>query len=263
MDEPIDEVPGIVFDIEHSALKDGPGIRTVVFLKGCPLRCVWCHNPESWSFKSEQLADPVSGGKVTCGRSMTAAEVVAEVLRDRPFYKASGGGMTLSGGEPLAQARFATRVLRMAREAGVHTAVETCGHLPRPVIEGALPHIDLWLYDIKGMDGELHRKHTGVDNKLLLDNLRWIDGQGAQIVLRCPMIPGLNDSEANLAKLGALADSLKGVSGVEIEPYTPFGVDKARQLGHKLYEAPMPPPDYADKIIRILGWHTRKRVSRS
>ena len=150
-----------------------------------------------------------------------------------------------------------------AKEAGVHTAVETCGHLPRTVLEDVRPHVDLWLYDVKGMDGELHRKHTGVDNALILENLRWLDGQGAKIVLRCPMIPRLNDSEANLAKLGALADSLKGVSRIDVEPYSSFGTDKGRQLGLKVYEAPLPPPEYADGIIRRLAALTRKKVCRS
>ena len=262
MDELTGRVRGLVLDIEHSATKDGPGIRTVVFLKGCPLRCIWCHNPESWSFRPETVDDTVHGGKMTYGKEKTVAEVLEEVLRDKPFYDASGGGLTLSGGEPLAQAKFATALFRAAKEAGVHTAVETCGHLPRKVLEDVRPYVDLWLYDVKGMDGELHRKHTQVDNALILENLRWLDGQGAKIVLRCPMIPGLNDSGANLTALGALADSLKGVSRIDVEPYSPFGTDKGRQLGYKVYEAPLPPPEYADGIIRRLSALTRKRVVR-
>ena len=254
---------GLVLDVEHSATQDGPGIRTVVFLKGCPLRCIWCHNPESWSFRSETVDDTVHGGKMTYGKERTVADVLEEVLRDKPFYDASGGGLTLSGGEPLAQAKFATELFRAAKDAGVHTAVETCGHLPRKVLEDVRPYVDLWLYDVKGMDGELHRKHTQVDNRLILENLRWLDGQGAKIVLRCPMIPGLNDSEANLAALGTLADSLEGVLRVDVEPYSPFGTEKGRQLGYKVYEAPLPPPEYAAGIIRKLSVLTQKRVVRS
>ena len=257
-----DKVKGLVLDVEHSATTDGPGIRTVVFLKGCPLRCIWCHNPESWSFRPETVDDTVHGGKKTYGKERTVADVLEELLRDKPFYDASGGGMTLSGGEPLAQARFAAALLKAAKEAGVRTAVETCGHLPRTVLEDVRPSVDLWLYDIKGLDAELHRKHTGVDNRLILENLRWLDGQGAKIVLRCPMVPGLNDSEENLSKLGALADSLKGVSQVDVEPYSPFGVDKGRQLGYAVYEAPLPPPEYAAGIIRRLSSLTRKKVAR-
>ena len=253
---------GIVLDVEHSATKDGPGIRTVVFLKGCPLRCIWCHNPESWSFRIETTDDPVRGGKLVYGKERTVADVVEEVLGDKPFYAASGGGLTLSGGEPLAQAKFAAALLRATKEAGVHTAVETCGHLPRTVLEEVRADVDLWLYDIKGMDGELHKKHTQVDNALILENLRWLDGQGAKIVLRCPMIPGLNDGEANLRALGALADSLKSVFQVDVEPYSPFGVDKGRQLGYTVYEAPLPPPEYAEGIIRRLSALTRKKVVR-
>ena len=263
MNELTAKAKGVVFDVEHAATKDGPGIRTVVFLKGCPLRCIWCHNPESWSFRPETVDDTVRGGKKTYGRERTVADILEEVLRDKAFYDASGGGLTLSGGEPLSQAKFAAALLRAAKEAGVHTAVETCGHLPRAVIEEVCPHVGLWLYDIKGMDGELHRKHTGVDNALILENLRWIDGQGAKVVLRCPMIPGLNDSEANLAKLAALADSLKGVSRIDVEPYSPFGTDKGRQLGLKVYEAPLPPPEYAEGIVRRLSALTRKLVVKS
>ena len=253
---------GIVLDVEHSATKDGPGIRTVVFLKGCPLRCIWCHNPESWSFRIESVDDPVRGGKLAYGKERTVADVLEEVLRDKPFYAASGGGLTLSGGEPLSQAKFAAELLRATKEAGVRTAVETCGHLPRTVLEAVRPNIDLWLYDVKGMDGELHKKHTQVDNKLILENLRWLDGQGAKIVLRCPMIPGLNDGEANLKALAELADSLKGVSQIDVEPYSPFGTDKGRQLGYKIYEEPLPPPEYAEGIIRRLSALTRKKVVR-
>ena len=257
MGERTEKAKGIVLDVEHAATKDGPGIRTVVFLKGCPLRCMWCHNPESWNPKIEKYPD----GTVI-GRERSVDDVLEEVSRDKPFYDASGGGMTLSGGEPLAQARFAAALLKAAKEAGVRTAVETCGHLPRTVLEDVRPSVDLWLYDIKGLDAELHRKHTGVDNRLILENLRWLDGQGAKIVLRCPMVPGLNDSEENLVKLGALADSLKGVSQVDVEPYSPFGVDKGHQLGYTVYEAPLPPPEYAAGIIRRLSSLTRKKVAR-
>ena len=262
MDEVTAKAKGIVLDIEHSATKDGPGIRTVVFLKGCPLRCIWCHNPESWSFRVESVDDPVRGGKLIYGKELTVADVAEEMLRDKPFYDASGGGLTLSGGEPLAQAKFASALLRAAKDAGVHTAVETCGHLPRAVIEDVRPNVDLWLYDIKGMDGELHKKHTQVDNALILENLRWLDGQGEKIVLRCPMIPGLNDSVSNLEKLAALADSLKGVSQIDIEPYSPLGTDKGRQLGYTVYEAPMPSPEYVESIIRRLAGMTRKKVAK-
>lgn len=262
MDELVAKAKGIVLDVEHSATKDGPGIRTVVFLKGCPLRCIWCHNPESWSFRPETVDDTVRGGKKTYGVERTVADVLEEVLRDKAFYDASDGGLTLSGGEPLAQARFSSVLLRAAKNAGVHTAVETCGHLPRTVIDEVRPHIDLWLYDIKGMDGELHRKHTQVDNTLILDNLRWLDETGAKIVLRCPMIPSLNDGDANLKALAELADSLKGVLQIDVEPYSPFGVDKGRQLGYGVYNAPMPPPDYADGIIRRLVKLTRKKVTK-
>ena len=247
----------IVFNIEKFATHDGPGIRTVVFLKGCPLRCMWCHSPESWSREIQRYPD----GTVV-GREMTADEVLAEVLRDRDFYEVSGGGLTVSGGEPLFRADFTAELLTKARRAGLSTAIETSGYAPDAAIDALLPVTDLWLYDIKGLDPEKHRAHVGVDNATILRNLRRLDAQGAKIVLRCPMIPGVNDFRSNLAALGRLADELRGVIRIDIEPYIPYGIEKAHKLGLQVYEAPPPPSSYADEIVYRLRGYTSKPVAR-
>lgn len=244
------QTSAIVFDVEHGATRDGPGLRTVVFLKGCPLRCLWCHNPESRRFRPE-------GGY---GLRRTVADLMEEILRDRPFYDNSGGGLTLSGGEPLAHPAFTRRLLAAAKEAGLHTAVETSGFAPLATVGAVAPLVDLWLYDIKGMDAATHRTHVGIDNAAILGNLRWLDAHGATIVLRCPMIPGLNDFAANLDALGRLADELDGISEINVEPYVPYGIDKAHRLGLTVYEAPRPPVEYGPSIVVQLSGRTRKRV---
>ena len=247
----------VVFEIEKFATHDGPGIRTVVFLKGCPLRCMWCHSPESWNPKIETYADGTVVGKL-----MTSDEVVAEVLKDKDFYEASGGGMTVSGGEPLARGEFVAELFAKAKAAGLRTAIETSGYASLQTIEAVAKVTDLWLYDIKGMDPARHKEHTHVDNGPILRNLRWLDAHGAKIVLRCPMIPGVNDADANLAALGKLADELKGVERIDVEPYIPYGIDKAHKLGLKVYEAPQPPPAYGDDIVEKLKKLTVKPVKR-
>jgi len=251
---------GIVFDVEHFATKDGPGIRTAVFLKGCPLRCIWCQNPESWKYEPEPIADGPHGETRICGKSRTVEYVLEEVLRDRPFYANSGGGLTLSGGEPLAQSAFCTEILRLTHEAGVHTAIETCGYAPRKVIETVEPFVDLWLYDIKEMDPAKFLKYTGRPLDLVLSNLRHLAANKRRIVLRLPMIPGLNDDEAELAAIGRLADELKCVEALDVEPYNPYGVDKAEKLGLKMYEAPKPPDSYGPGIVSRLRSKTQKEV---
>ena len=245
----------IVSKIIKFATHDGPGIRTVVFVKGCPLRCKWCHSPESWNRSIERFPD---GEPI--GRTMTSDEALTEVVKDRDFYEASGGGLTVSGGEPLFSWEFTAELLAKAKASGIGTAVETSGYAPSLAIEKVAESCDLWLYDIKGMDSAKHKEHTGVDNAAILRNLRWLNAHGARIVLRCPMIPGENDFDANLKALGELADELDAVERLDVEPYVPYGIDMAKRLGIKLYEAPMPPPGYADEIVRKLQSLTKKKV---
>ncbi len=254
---------GIVFDIEHFATKDGPGIRTAVFLKGCPLRCIWCQNPESWKYEPEPIADGPNGATRMCGVSRKAADVVEEVVRDKPFYETSGGGVTLSGGEPLAQAEFCREILRRCRLAGVHTAIETSGFAPRTVIEAVEPFVDLWLYDIKELDAEKFLRFTGRPMARVMENLRYLNERKRRIFLTLPMIPKLNDDEKELTAIGRLADELASVEELIVHPYNPYGIDKAKKLGLKVYEAPLPPPSYGADIVRRLKAKTRKHVCKN
>jgi len=254
------ELSAVVFDVEHFATKDGPGIRTAVFLKGCPLRCVWCQNPESWKYEPEPLADGPKGETRLCGQSRSVEDVLEEVLRDRPFYSNSGGGVTPSGGEPLARAAFCEELLKRVGAVGVHTAVETSGFAPLKVVEALEPFVDLWLYDVKHLDAEKFLRYTMRPMAQVLENLRHLDAHGRRIVLRLPMIPGLNDDDAELSAVAKLADELKSVEALDVEPYVPYGADKAQKLGLKLYEAPRPPASYGPQIVRKLQARTRKPV---
>ncbi len=251
---------GIVFDITHFATKDGPGIRTAVFLKGCPLRCIWCQNPESWKYEPEPIPDGPNGTTRICGKSMTAKEVVDLVLRDKPFYETSGGGLTLSGGEPLAQAAFCTEIFRLAHAAGVHTAIETSGFAPRKVIEAVEPFVDLWLYDIKHLDAKKYFEYMKRPMAQVMENLRYLNERKRRIILRLPMIPGLNDDETELTAIGRLADEMASVEALEVIPYNPYGIDKAKKLGIDIYEAPRPPDSYAPGIVGRLKTKTKKPV---
>ena len=251
----MDEPTAVVFDVEHFATKEGPGIRTAVFLKGCPLRCMWCHNPESWNPKIETYPD----GTVI-GRERTVGDVLEEVARDKAFYDASGGGLTVSGGEPLFHWQFARELFARAKAAGISTAIETSGYAAELHIRELMPVADLWLFDIKGMDSVKHKEHTGIDNAAIHRNLRMLDANGAKIVLRCPMIPGVNDFPENLSALAKLADELKNVKEINVEPYIAYGIDKAHKLGLKVYEAPSAPPEYGRGIVSRLKALTCKRV---
>jgi len=218
---------GIVFDIKRGGVKDGPGIRTSVFLKGCPLRCVWCHNPES---QAPEIQRAVTTDEV-CGREMSVEDVMAEVLRDAVFYRTSGGGVTFTGGEPMLQFGFLKALCAAAREAGVHVAVDTSGHAPLERFAELAPFVDLFLYDLKCMDPERHARLTGVPNNLILENLRRLDATGARIWIRCPLVPGLNDSDSDLAALRAFTGGLRSMEKLEICPYHPIGLEKCAKFG--------------------------------
>lgn len=217
---------GVVFDIKRGSVKDGPGLRTSVFLKGCPLRCAWCHNPESQSAAPQKA---VTTDEV-CGRETSVDEVMAEVLADRPFYGAEGG-MTLTGGEPTLQADFAVALADAARAAGVRVALDTCGEALWATFERLLPRVDLFLYDLKCLDAARHRELTGADNGRILDNLRRLDAAGARLWIRCPLVPGLNDSDADLAALRAFVATLRHVEKVEACPYHALGLEKYAKFG--------------------------------
>jgi pyruvate formate lyase activating enzyme len=267
------EPTGRLFEIQRFSIHDGPGIRTTVFFQGCPLRCLWCHNPEGratgplLSFQEDrcvgcghcfracpQHAHGMEDGQrvlardecVVCGlcaagcparaleligREFTIDEVLDEALPDRPFYETSGGGLTLSGGEPLYQIDFAVRLLEAAGQAGLHCAVETCGFVPFPHLERVLPRVDLFLYDIKETDANRHVEYTGVAHRRILDNLRRLHARGARIRLRLPVIPGHNDRPDHFAEAAGLVRSLPSLEGVELMPYHRLGTSKLSRLG--------------------------------
>ena len=265
---------GILFNLQRFSTRDGPGIRTTLFFKGCPLRCAWCHNPEGLSPRPELVwydgrcigardclrACPEDALELTpqgmeidrqrctlcgacaqacpaaalevIGQAWTAEALLAEVQRDAIFYETSGGGVTLSGGEPTMQAAFAARLCRLCREAGVHVALDTCGAVPWERYEMVLPWVDLVLYDLKIYDGRRHQAATGADNAAILANARRIAGAGVPLWIRTPLIPGYTADAANIAALGEfIAAELPAVQRWELLAYTNLGGPKYRRLG--------------------------------
>jgi len=263
---------GTIFNIQKFCVNDGPGIRTTVFFKGCPLNCLWCHNPESKAvypelFYDERKCISCGGCVIACkagchsmadfhrldraacircgacaavcptgavemaGREASVEEILTEVEKDAVFYRNSGGGMTLSGGEPMLQFDFVLELLRQAKQRGLHTAMETCGYAPAEHYRQVAPFVDLFLFDYKLTDPEQHRQYTGVTNGRILENLQLLDSLGAKTVLRCPIIPGINDTGDHFAGIARTAESLQHIQGVDIEPYHPLGQSKSNLLG--------------------------------
>ncbi|WP_206617455.1 glycyl-radical enzyme activating protein [Geovibrio thiophilus] len=227
-----------MFDIKKYAVHDGPGIRTTVFLKGCPLSCIWCHNPESKGFAIEKIKKELRlGGKVlesmeTVGREMTVREVMEEIEKDILFYEESGGGVTFSGGEVFVQHEFLLALLKSCKEKGIKTCVDTSGYVNRSILEKSIPLTDIFLYDIKLMDEELHKKYCGVPNRQILENFRVIYESGAEVRLRFPVIPSVTDTEDNLKKVAEFAAQFPGVPA-DLLPYHKIGKDKYRRLGQE------------------------------
>ena len=217
---------GIVFEIQRYCIRDGRGIRTCVFLKGCPLHCPWCHNPEGLAPCPQRDRE----GRLY-GKEMTAEEIAGEVLRDREYYRLSGGGATLTGGEPLAQWAFCARLARTLRSAGVDVALETSGCVAPEHFRTVLPHLDRILFDVKHTDGQKLKETVGADADTVGENLRLAARAGIPVVLRSPLVAGFNLTEEHLRALGALARSLPAVERVELLPYHRLGEDKRRRLG--------------------------------
>jgi pyruvate formate lyase activating enzyme len=285
-------IKGIVFDIQKFSIHDGPGIRTTVFFKGCPLSCWWCHNPESQALESEVIfrayrcircgaclsvcvqgaiswdGDAVSTDREKCthcgacaqvcyseareavGREMTVAQVMAEIEGDVAFYDESSGGVTFSGGEPLWQAGFLLALLQACQAKEIHAALDTCGFAPWETLDAIREHVDLFLYDLKLMDGAKHRDFTGVSNELILKNLQALSQRGHDIVLRVPIIPGINDDDANIRQTGAFAAALPHLSRVDLLPYHHTGVDKYNRLD-RAYGLPETRPPSSERLASI------------
>lgn len=247
---------GIIFDIKEFAVHDGSGVRTTVFLKGCPLRCVWCHNPEGQSFSPELMKKSGCTGCGSCltgcahpecqpygrclhacqkglltvaGREISSHDLAARLSLDADLYKLSGGGVTLSGGEPLSQADFCAEVLTLLREKGIHTAIETCAHAPSEDFLRVIGQCDLVYCDLKLVDSQEHKHYTGVGNELILKNISLLRKSGVKYRIRVPLIPGITDTEENLAAIRAMTVG----DDVEYLPYNDLAGAKYAYLGRE------------------------------
>ena len=220
---------GRIFDIQRYSIHDGPGIRTIVFLKGCVLRCRWCCNPESQEYDIQEMV--VAGKKKIIGRDVTVAEVMEEVMKDGDYYRNSGGGLTLSGGECLCQPDFAAALLRAAKENGISTAIESAATLPYENIEKLLPYLDTYLMDIKHMDPVKHEQFTGKRNERILENAMKVAKSGTRLIIRVPVIPTFNNTPDEIDKIARFAATLPGVEEIHLLPYHRLGQDKYTGLG--------------------------------
>jgi pyruvate formate lyase activating enzyme len=235
---------GMITKIERFAIHDGPGIRTIIFMKGCPLRCVWCSNPENQLLREETFSKPE---KVIVGMKVTAEEIMSLILKDALYYVVSKGGITLSGGEPLYQPAFTLEVLRACRKERIQTAIETCGFAPWEDWERVLPFLDLIHFDLKHSDPELHSRFTGADNHVILDNLRRIAASGVPVVIRIPIIPAHNDSSEVLEGFVSIMRSLN-LRSLQLLPYHKMGISKYHWLGR-------------ENVLRGLETHTETQLS--
>lgn len=220
---------GRIFDIQKYSIHDGPGIRTIVFLKGCALRCRWCCNPESQEFDIQKMR--FGGGEKIIGRDVTVAEVIEEVKKDMPYYMRSGGGMTLSGGESLLQPEFALSLLHAAHESAINTAIETTGFAKFEIIREYLAELDYVLMDIKHVDDKKHKEFTGRSNSIILENAKRIDQSGANLTIRVPVIPTFNNTPEEIRKIAEFVAGLKNVENMHLLPYHRMGEDKYAGLG--------------------------------
>lgn len=233
-------VTGRIFDIQKFSVHDGPGIRTIVFFKGCALRCRWCCNPESQKSEIQTMIE--NGKEKTVGRDVSVEEVLKIVKQDMPYYRRSGGGLTLSGGEMLCQSEFAYALLRSAKESAINTAVETTGFAKWETIEKLLPYIDTVLMDIKHTDAIKHKEFTTQSNQLILENAKKIAENAKKLIIRVPVIPTFNDTESEIASIAKFASSLKGVDEINLLPYHSFGRDKYEGLGRQYMMGDLPSP---------------------
>lgn len=254
------QTKGRIFDIQRYSIHDGTGIRTIVFLKGCVLRCKWCCNPESQEYAIQEMM--VAGKPKTIGRDVTVAEVMETVVKDRSYYAKSGGGLTLSGGESLCQPEFARDLLRAAKAAGINTAMESMACAKWEVIEQILPYLDHYLMDIKHINGQKHKEFTGKSNELMLENARKIAASGqTRLSIRVPVIPTFNDTPDEIKAIATFADKLPGVNEIYLLPYHRLGQDKYEGLG-RTYELPdiLPPePEHMEMLKKIVEVNTSLR----
>ncbi len=265
-----------IFDIQRNSFVDGPGIRTTVFFKGCNLRCRWCHNPESRNFEKEILfyqnkctgcgrckeitADNIdficfSDAKEICGKEYTVDEVFGEIIKDKTFYETSGGGVTFSGGECMLQIDFLTEILKKCKDTGIHTAIDTAGHISWESFEKILPYTDLFLYDIKTMDEKKHKEYTGVTNRLILENIKNLLKTGADIWVRVPVIPGFNDNEEEMRSIRSFFEKNGYPKKIELLPYHAMGEHKYTALGEEVHHFAVPNKEKIDELNAVFYAH--------
>jgi len=284
-------IEGVVGNIQKFSIHDGPGIRSTLFIKGCPLICAWCHNPESISFEVQTIwqqdrclgcgdclsACPAQALRINesdiardksicrnCGECAEAcpalawkrhgyrrgtAEVITDILKDRAFYESSGGGVTLSGGEPLCQPEFSLEALSLLKYQGIHAALDTSGHASWEILERFVPLTDLFLYDIKHLDTVKHRQYMGVDNDLILSNLEKLASRAKEIWVRIPIVPGVNDDEEHILAVGDLIKRL-GIKRVHLLPYHGLAENKYRKLDMTYTLGSLEPPS-AEKMQQL------------
>ena len=281
------EIKGNIFDIQRFSVHDGPGIRCNVFLKGCNLRCRWCHNPESYMQRPREIsfvasrcigcgycfgvcpngchrtedekhvldwencarcglcaAECYSKALTVVGREITAGEVISEVMRDRMFYETSGGGITLSGGEPMLQRDFTSALLTLAKDEGLHTVMETNAAYDFNLLDGIKENVDLFYVDYKATGGEDYLKYTGTDGAAVMENIQKLHDGGHRVLLRCPIVPSVNDTEEHFRKIAELTAVYPELIGAELLPYHRLGTQKTARFGlegeiySEEYEAP-------------------------
>jgi len=287
---------GVIFDVKRFSIHDGPGIRSTVFFKGCPLTCAWCHNPESQSIKPELIFRPsrclacgecvdacpheaiqfidgrivqdwnlcqvngacvgvcYPGAREIIGKQISPEAVVQELTQDRVFYQASGGGVTISGGEPLAQPDFLKEILSLCKKEDLSTALDTCGAVDWEDLEDQLPFLDLVLYDLKIIDDTLHKEYTGVSNRQILENFRRLLEYEVDVSVRRPVIPGVNDSEEEIGQLCKYLEGKNDRIKIDLLPYHSLSQDKYLRLGRgkESSEWQTPSPDLMDRIKKQL-----------
>lgn len=284
---------GTIVKIQKFSIQDGPGIRTTIFLKGCPLRCMWCSNPETQNPFIELAYDQTkctpncskcinscdnmaieregeyirinrskcnlcgkcntvcySRALVLIGKKMNLSQVLEEAEKDQPFYEKSGGGVTVSGGEPLYQPEFTKKIFKECKKKNISTTIDTTGYVNWDILYKVLKYIDLVLYDIKCMDNEKHKKLTGVDNHLIIENAKKVSKEGIPLILRYPVIPGINDDTENLTCFAEFANALTSLSEVHLLPYHRIGVNKYSLLDREYLMADLQQPT-REHMIKI------------
>ena len=229
---------GIIFEIEEFAINDGPGIRTAIFLKGCPLHCAWCHNPEGIS-PNPQYMDK-KNGKEICGYTISIDELSQKILRNKEIFKLNHGGVTFSGGEPMYQSDFLLEVLHQIK-GEVHAAIETSGFTSHEIFKNVVSMLDLVLFDVKQTNPELHKKYTGVSNQPILDNLNYLCHEADKdFIIRVPLIPGVNDTKENMLTLLDLIKDAKRLVRIELLRYNKMAGAKYPMIGQN-YNPPFDP----------------------